>query len=239
MLVSRGAGARLVNMPNLIGVTMHWNTLMRFLDKHNKNREIELQSKISMEKPIIVLMDNINIYRGYERHHRIFKEPLMNMWNFTVRGLLNPSIAGIELFKNVETCLESQADVIGWTSADLDIEHNNELQAQWVNFQKRYILCLLRDGLNRIPSHEKPLCKMRESDCHHWLSKADLNKQQNDIKITVADIDTIADTSMSAVKSDVHVLPLSLETELKHCLSTNKKRNLASKKTGHMWSLHK
>ena len=136
----------------------------------------------------------------------------MNMWNFTVRGLLNPSIAGIEeLFKNVETCLESQADVIGWTSADLDIEHNNELQAQWVNFQKRYILCLLRDGLNRIPSHEKPLCEMSESDCHHWLSKADLNKQQNDIKITVADIDTIADTSMSAVKSDFHVLPLSLE----------------------------
>ena len=84
-----------------------------------------------MEKPIIVLMDNINIYLGYERHHRIFKEPLMSMWNFTVRGLLNPSIAGIEeLFKNVETCLESQADVIGWTSADQDIEHNNELQAQ-------------------------------------------------------------------------------------------------------------
>ena len=79
---------------------------------------------------------------------------------------------------------------------------------------------------------------MSESDCHHWLSKADLNKQQNDIKITVADIDTIADTSMSAVKSDVHVLPLSLETELKHYLSRNKKRNLASKKAGHMWSLH-
>ena len=73
MLVSHGAEARLVNMLNLIGVTMHWNTLMGFLDKHKKNREIELQSKISMEKPIIVLMDNINICRGYQRHHRIFK----------------------------------------------------------------------------------------------------------------------------------------------------------------------
>ena len=91
-----------------------------------------------MEKPIIVLMDNINIYRGYQRHHRIFKEPLMNMWNFTVRGLLNSSIAGIEeLFKNMETCLESQADVIDWTSADLEIEHTNELNEKWVNFQKR------------------------------------------------------------------------------------------------------
>ena len=55
MLVSHEAGARLVNILNLIGVTMHWNTLMGFLDKNKKNREIELQSKISMEKPIIVL----------------------------------------------------------------------------------------------------------------------------------------------------------------------------------------
>ena len=32
MLVAHGAGARLVNMVNHIGVTIHWNTLMRFLD---------------------------------------------------------------------------------------------------------------------------------------------------------------------------------------------------------------
>ena len=53
-----------------------------------------------------------------------------------VRGLLNPSIAGIEeLFKNAETCLESQADVIDWTADNLDIEHNNEFQvSKEVNF---------------------------------------------------------------------------------------------------------
>jgi hypothetical protein len=212
MLVSYGAGARLVNMLNLIGVTMHWNTLMGFLDKHKKNREIELQSEISLEKPLIVLMDNINIYRGFQKYHRMFNEPLMTMWNFTVRGLLDPSITGIEeLFENADTCLKSQEDVTDWTSDNLDIEHNNELQEQWVEFQKRYILCLLNDGLNRIPPHEKPLCAMSESDSHDWLSKADLNKERNNIKIKVADIDTITDTSMSTVKSNVHVLPLSLE----------------------------
>ena len=66
-------------------------------------------------------------------------------------------------------------------------------------FSKEVIICLLRDCLNRIPSHEKPLCEMSESDCHQWLPKADLSKQQNYIKITVADIDTIADMSMSCV----------------------------------------
>ena len=33
MLVAHGSGARLVNMLNRIGVTIHWNTLMRFLDR--------------------------------------------------------------------------------------------------------------------------------------------------------------------------------------------------------------
>ena len=33
MLLAHGAGTRLVNMLNQIGVTIHWNTLMRFLDR--------------------------------------------------------------------------------------------------------------------------------------------------------------------------------------------------------------
>ena len=33
LLVAYGAGARLVNMLNRIGVAMHWNTLIRFLDR--------------------------------------------------------------------------------------------------------------------------------------------------------------------------------------------------------------
>ena len=59
------------------------------------------------------MLDNVNIHRGYQRHHRIFKLPKVNMWNFTVRGLLNPDILGIEdLFGTPETSLQSQDNVV-------------------------------------------------------------------------------------------------------------------------------
>ena len=61
MLVAYGAGARLVNMLNRIGVTMHWDTRMGFLDKCKLKKDGELHSKIASEKPLIVLMDNVNI----------------------------------------------------------------------------------------------------------------------------------------------------------------------------------
>ena len=54
MLVARGAGARLVNMLNRIGVTIHWNTLMRFLDRCQVKKSAELQAKLTSEKPLIV-----------------------------------------------------------------------------------------------------------------------------------------------------------------------------------------
>ena len=140
--------------------------------------------------------------------------PTMNMWNFTVRGLLNPNIIGIEeLFQKADTSLQSQDSVTDWTSANLDLENNDELLMQWNHFQKRYILYLLKDGLNRIPLHGKQLHvnEMSETECNKWLSTADFTKQQNNAKISIANIDSIADTSTPAVKSDVHVLPLSLE----------------------------
>ena len=213
MLVAYGAGARLVNMLNRIGVTMHWSTLMRFLDRCKVKKSVDLQARLALEKPVIVLLDNVNIYRGHQRHHRLFKGPTMKMWNFTVRGLLNPNTEGIEeLFKDTRTSLESQDSVIDWTSENLKLETDNELLLQWEMFLKRYILCLLHDGLNRIPAlHGKPIQEMNEMECNQWLSHADVSMQTNNVKIIIPDIASISDTSMSDVKSDVNVLPLSLE----------------------------
>ena len=78
------------------------------------------------------------------------------------------------------------------------------------NFLKRYILTLLDDGLNKTPPHEKPISDMTEKERNHWLSNADYCVQQN-VKISIPGIEGIADTSMSTVKTDIHILPLSLE----------------------------
>lgn len=95
----------MVNMLNKIGLTLHWNTLMSFLDSYNKAKFAKLHSNIPTEKPLFLLLDYVNIHRGYQRHHRLLKLPKVNMWNFTVRGLLNPDISGIDdLVGTPETC---------------------------------------------------------------------------------------------------------------------------------------
>ena len=45
--------------------------------------------------PVILLMDN-NMYRGHKRHQRLFKLLGPKMWNFTVRGAINPNCEGIQ-----------------------------------------------------------------------------------------------------------------------------------------------
>ena len=52
---------------------------------------------------------------------------------------------------------------------------------------------------------------MNEMECNQWLSQADFTVHANNAKISIPDIASIADTSMSAVKSGIHVLPMSLE----------------------------
>ena len=124
-------------MLNHIVVTIHWNTLMRFLDPCQVKKSAELQAKLTSEKPLIVLLDDVNIYRGHQRHHRLFKGPIMNMWNFTVRGLLKPIIDGDEeLFKDESTSIQSQDSVTDWTSDNIKLESDNELNLLWDKFLK-------------------------------------------------------------------------------------------------------
>ena len=73
-----------------------------------------------------------------------------------------------------------------------------------------YILQLLDDGLNKIPPHEKSICDMNKKECKQCLSNADFCTQQN-VTLSIPSIESIFHTSMSTVKTDVHILPLSLE----------------------------
>lgn len=184
---------------------------MSFLDSYNKAKFAKLHSNIPTEKPLFLLLNNVNIHRGYQRHHRLLKLPKVNMWNFTVRGLLNPDISGIDdLVGTPETCLQGQDNVVEWDSTSAQLENCDEHSSLWKRFLKRYILTLPDDGLNKTPAHEKPVCDMTEKECNQWLSNADYCVQKN-VKISIPSTESIADTSMSTVKTDIHILPLSLE----------------------------
>ena len=70
MLVSFGAGCRMVNMLNKIGLTLHWLTIMNFLDKQLQKKIEHVKLKTPQYLPLLLLMDNINIYCGNKIHHR-------------------------------------------------------------------------------------------------------------------------------------------------------------------------
>ena len=81
---------------------------MSFLDK----RLTEFQSLIDdcppNSKPVILLLDYVNMYRGNIRHHRLLKGVGPSMWNFTVLGLLVPNMSDMEhLFEREETAENS------------------------------------------------------------------------------------------------------------------------------------
>ena len=127
----------------------------------------------------------------------------MNMRNFTVRGLLKPIIDGDEeLFKDESTSIQSQDSVTGWSSDNIKLESDSELNLLWDKFLKRYILCLLHDGLNRLPATlpGKSVYDMNEIECNQWLLQADVQTNKLNAKIIIPDIRSIADTSMSAIK---------------------------------------
>ena len=72
--------------------------------------------------PVILLMDNINMYRGTARHQRLFNSATPKMWNFTVRGAIIPNCTEIdELLHSKETSQQSQGQVSLLKADDLFI----------------------------------------------------------------------------------------------------------------------
>ena len=54
-----------------------------------------ISEKAPVNIPVILLFDNINMYRGNKHHHQIFKILGPTMWNFTVRGAIIPNCDGV------------------------------------------------------------------------------------------------------------------------------------------------
>ena len=85
---------------------------MKFLDERLDNFLEIIENKFPTEQPVILLMENINMYRGKHRHDRLYKSLGPKMWNFTGRGALLPNLVGIEdLFEAEETCTQPQRPV--------------------------------------------------------------------------------------------------------------------------------
>ena len=105
-------------------LTIHWDTLMNVFDKELEKNQDYISSQTPTELPLLLLIDNINIYWGNKQLFKIYRQ---HMWNLTARGLLIPRLDKIEhLFHCKATAVESQHDVTKFTFEDISIENNKE-----------------------------------------------------------------------------------------------------------------
>jgi hypothetical protein len=82
---------------------------MSYLDNRLNDFQTLIDDRAPASKPVMLLLDNINLYHGNRRHHRLFNLLGPKMWNFTVRGLLVPNVDEVEdLLKSKETAEEPQ-----------------------------------------------------------------------------------------------------------------------------------
>ena len=91
-----------------------------FLDQRKTKLPSIIEDKCPISTPVILLMDNINLYRGRKRHFRLSKSMGPNMWNFTVRGAIIPDISEItDLITEKETATMPQSDISSIKVKDL------------------------------------------------------------------------------------------------------------------------
>ena len=96
LCISFGAGSRFIGMLNHVGLTVSWLTAMNFFDAQKRKLEENIRSITPVDVPILLLMDNINMYRGKRKHLRLFKSMGPTMWNFTPQAVLIANVDGLE-----------------------------------------------------------------------------------------------------------------------------------------------
>ena len=93
---------------------------MGYLDKRLEMSEQLINEKFPTNAPVIMLIDNVNMYRGRRRHERLVRMLGPEMWNFTVRAALVPSLQGIEQhFEDPVKYTEPQMTITDLKSKDI------------------------------------------------------------------------------------------------------------------------
>ena len=213
LCISHGAGMRFVGMLNHIGLTVSWNKAMQVLDDRMIKTKENIKKLTPTDIAIILLMDYIYIYKGKRKHLRIFKEFTPSMWNFTGRAVIIPFLSD-EVKKQIQdkddSC-KSQKDVLKINASDILYNEKSEDDVIFEKYRDYYLLSAMEKAYNCLANSKKALSEMNEQEFDKWLSTSDFSKTKRKYKIKVPSVEEILDTSNSVRKTDVFVLPLSLE----------------------------
>lgn len=175
---------RFVGMLNHIGLTVSWKKAMEVLDDRMVKMQEHIKELTPTDVAIILLMDNINIYKGKKKHLRLFKELAPSMWNFTGRALVIPFLSdSVKLqMQNKEYISQSQKDVLKLDCSDILYNAENEEDKVFEKYSDYYILSAMDKAYNGLPNTKKNLGKMNESEFNKWLSTSDFSKPKKSTK---------------------------------------------------------
>ena len=211
LCISFGAGMRFVTMLNHLGLTVSWERAMKFFDSRKAKQEKEIAKQTPIDTPVILMFDNINMYRGKRKHLRLFKYIGPTMWNFTGQAVLIPNVAGLEdLLRDKNACLQPQKRVLQLNPEDVFIQSDQAKDDLFAQAVDAFLLEALDSALNNIPPSRKKLMDMTEPELNSFISNANFQTQSNYKIVVPKDSDIVTDR-VGGEKSNVHVLPLSLE----------------------------
>ena len=179
LCVSYAAVERFITVLNHLGLTFSWKNLVDYLDKQLQHKEEVLKSRFKELLPVIIMMDNINMYRGKRKHLRLLKYVGPKMWNFTGRGVFFPNLDCVRhLLSAKQKYLEPQKDVLLLEAAEIFLEGDPDKMKLWEKAKDKYLLGVLDNTLNTMPvlPRDQLLSKMSDKEICDWLKSSDFDK---------------------------------------------------------------
>lgn len=89
---------------------------MGYLDKRLEMSQQLIDEKFRNNVPVIMLIDNVNMYRGKRRHERLVRMLGPKMWNFTVR---EPFCKSENLFQDYASFTKPQIKITDLQASDV------------------------------------------------------------------------------------------------------------------------
>ena len=208
-----GAGCRFIGMLNHVGLTVSWQKAMQVFDDRAKMQKDDLAKITPGDIPLILLIDNINIYRGKRKHLRVVRPEGSTMWNFTAQAMLIPELDGVrDLFLDEQSCLAPQGVVTEMQADELFVESHPEKSQIFETSIDRYLIGLLDDALNKVPFTLSHLKSMSEEELNKCLTAEGFkNLPEPEYDINIPSVEDTLKNAVPPVKSNVHILPLSLQ----------------------------
>ena len=212
LCISFGAGFRFIAMMNHLGLTVSWDKAMKFFDDQQKKQEEEITRSCPADVPVILMIDNINIYRGKRKHLRLLKSAGPTMWNFTAQALFLPNVDGIrELFNEKKSCITPQGSAIDMEADDIFLENDEEKAKLFNSFVDRYLLELLDVALNKLSLTADGFKELSEKQVESYIANASNLQNTKKYPLEIPKAHDLLPNAAVSSKSNVHILPLSLE----------------------------